>query len=217
MLASLGQARDNERRFIADAAHELRTPVTALLGNAHFLARHGADEAVIADVLSDAQRLTRLVDDLLVLELQSAAGHRIAAAPQRVDLRDLAALVATRNARVRVEAQAPAQVDGDPEELRRALEKLVENALVHGPDHGPVTISLERRNGRVRAAVNDEGPGPDPAQRQRIFERFARAPDAAARPGSGLGLPIAEAIVRRHGGRIEVEGATFTIELPAAD
>jgi signal transduction histidine kinase len=160
----------------------------------------------------------RLVDDLLTLEREHAAadpGDRDSLAV-RVELEELARAAAAENPRVRLIRAERSEVRGDPRELRRALDKLVENALVHGPPEGDVRISVEPRNGRVRLAVTDAGPGPDPSDRERIFERFARGPDAAARPGSGLGLAIADAIVRRHGGRIEVDHATFTIDLPAA-
>jgi signal transduction histidine kinase len=217
MLGALERARDGERRFLADASHELRTPVTTLLGNVEYAARHGADAEVLADLRADAARLARLVDDLLLLERAGAAGGERPAVAV-----DLAALTRAfvdgypgRRVVLAPAALAPAIVEGDPDSLRRALGNLIDNALVHGPADGIVTVSVVTGGGVVTVTVADEGVGPDPEQAERLFERFWRGPDAAGRPGSGLGLSIAAAIVQRHRGRIEVGGSKFTIELPA--
>jgi two-component system, OmpR family, sensor kinase len=212
MLEALEVSRDNERRFLADASHELRTPVTALAGNVEYLARHGASPELIADLERDATRLARLVDDLLVLERAGAAGVE----PQAVELDDvLERVVSGRGARVRAERLPPVTVSGDADALERAVANLVDNALVHGPPDAEVTVALRRAGDRALVSVSDEGPGPDPRDRDRLFERFWRGPDASQRPGSGLGLPIVAAIVDRHHGRVSVDGSTFTIDLPA--
>jgi two-component system OmpR family sensor kinase len=211
MLASLEQSRAVERRFLADASHELRTPVTALLGNVEFAVRHGADQEVIADLERDAARLARLVDDLLVLERSGAAQQ---------DLRpvDLARLVgdvvdAHPDGCVVAGAVEPVEVQGEADALARVLENLVENGLVHGPPGGRVTVSVRRRGDLALLTVSDEGRGPSREQQERVFERFWRGPNSADRPGSGLGLSIVAAIVERHGGRVAVEGSAFTVEL----
>ena len=108
-------------------------------------------------------------------------------------------------------------VAGDREELERAIENLIENGLMHGPARGVVTVSLRREQERALLSVSDEGPGPAPENRDRLFERFWRGADAAERPGSGLGLSIVAAIVERHGGKVSVDGSSFTIELPASN
>jgi signal transduction histidine kinase len=95
------------------------------------------------------------------------------------------------------------------------VQNLVENGLLHGPPGGEVTIELTARDGRALLTVRDEGPGPDTAHGDRLFERFWRAPDASGRPGSGLGLSIAQAIVERHHGSLVVKGSSFTVDLPA--
>ena len=217
MLASLQRSRANERRFLADASHELRTPVTSLLGNVHYARRHGADADVLADLERDAQRLARLVDDLLVLERQGGDAPADASgidAYSEVELDRLVQEVAAEHAAVRLGAVEPVRLRGDAEALRRVVANLIENAIVHGPSGQPVDVSLTRDAAVARLAVRDQGPGPDSATRERLFERFWRAPDAAGRPGSGLGLAIAHAIVTRYGGDITVEGATFTVRLP---
>ncbi|HWF54435.1 MAG TPA: HAMP domain-containing sensor histidine kinase [Solirubrobacteraceae bacterium] len=211
MLSALDRARNAERRFLADASHELRTPVTALSGNIEYAARHGADAEVLADLQRDAARLTRLVDDLLVLE--RAAERAVAA--DRVDLARLAARVASEMGDERIVfSGGPGVVIGEEEALGRALRNLIENGLSHGA--GRVTVTVRGDRSRVRVSVTDEGPGPDPASRERIFERFWRGPQTGERTGSGLGLSIVAAIAERHGGSTSVDESTFTIELPAA-
>jgi two-component system, OmpR family, sensor kinase len=218
MLASLEEARAGERRFLADASHELRTPVTTLLGNVEFAARHGADSEVLEELQRDARRLARLVDDLLALERPDVGVSEAAA----IDLGDVVRGVVVAHAaedgdRVGAVGADHVVVRGDERALARAVENLVENALVHGPEGGRVTISVARDDGRALVTVRDEGPGPDPADRDRLFERFWRGTGASSRPGSGLGLSIVSAIVDRHGGRVVVDGSAFTLDLPAVD
>ncbi len=211
MLASLEQARASERRFLADASHELRTPVTALKGNVDYAARHGADPEVLADLQRDADRLARLVDALLVLEREAGARGQVSS----FDLRELASDAVGVDGRVRLGAVEAVWVRGEEGAIRRALDNLIENALVHGPPGGVVTVTVRRERERALLTVRDEGPGPDAADLERLFERFWRGRDASERPGSGLGLSIAQAIVERHEGRITVTGSAFTVELPA--
>jgi signal transduction histidine kinase len=212
MLAALEEARAGERRFLADASHELRTPVTSLLGNVEYAVRHGAEQEVLDDLRHDALRMAHLVDALLALERAGAAPPTL----ERVELdRVVAAAVAEHDGRrVTVARLDPVTVSGDEDALRRAVSNLIENGLVHGPAGGTVTVSLSAADGHARVAVRDEGPGPDPDQHERLFERFWRGSHAAVRPGSGLGLSIVAAIAERHGGRIVVDGPQFTLELP---
>ena len=214
MLASLERARESEQRFVADASHELRTPLTALRGNVAYVARHGADPAVLADLEADAARLGGVLDDLLALAREDAA------APVRgepVDLVEVAreaagadpaadALVEPADGAVLVLAERPA--------LERAVGNLVRNARRHGPPDGRITIAVGRDGARARISVADEGPGLGGEDASRAFERFWRGPEARGE-GSGLGLAIVRAVAERHGGRVEVDGARFTIDLPA--
>ncbi len=215
MLASLEQARAGERRFLADASHELRTPVTALLGNVEYAARHGADADVLADLRHDATRLARLVDSLLALE--RLGGTTTASEPVSLAALVRAALDEQDPGRVHEGTVDEITVRGDHNALRRAVSNLIENGLVHGPAGGHVTVSLDRAGDRAHLSVSDEGAGPDPAEHERLFERFWRGEGAAHRPGSGLGLSIVAAIAQAHGGRVGVEGSTFTLDLPLAD
>jgi signal transduction histidine kinase len=212
MLASLERAREAERRFVGDASHELRTPLTALRGNAAYVARHGADPAALADIEADAARLSALLDDLLALAREDAAAPVLA---DRVDLAELARAEAERGDGVDAEVpEEPVLVHGDRLALERAVGNLVANARRHGPPGGRVTVAAGQHDGRATLAVTDEGPGLTPEQATRAFERFWRGPGARG-DGSGLGLAIVRAVAERHGGTVRVDGARFTIELPA--
>ncbi len=214
MLASLEHARESERRLLADASHELRTPVTALLGNVEYAARHGADAEVLADLRHDARRLARLVDSLLALERAGEGGAEL----QRLRLDQLVRFVVNAHdpGRVHIGTLDAATVDGDEDALRRALGNLIENGLLHGPVRGHVTVSLDVVGERVLVSVTDQGAGPDPELHGQLFERFWRGPETSERPGSGLGLSIVAAIAEHHSGRVRIDGPTFTLDLPAA-
>jgi two-component system OmpR family sensor kinase len=199
MLASLQRAREAEQRFVGDASHELRTPLTALRGNAAYIARHGADPAVLADIEAGAERLSELLDDLLALAREDAA------APARGEPVALAEL-ATGADDVVIEREVWASVERPA--LERAVENLVRNARKHG--RGRVTITVGGDGEWAFIRVEDDGPGLSPEEAARAFERFWRGPGARGE-GSGLGLAIVRAIAERHGGRVEVEGAKFTL------
>ena len=203
MLAALERAREAERRFLADASHELRTPLTALAGNIDYLARHGANDELIAELQQDTLRLAGLADDLLALSREEAA-----TAPDTiVGLDELAR--AEEEAGVDVVA-APAQVRGDRDALERALSNLLENARRHG--RGRITIETRTKDGLALITVSDEGPGLRVEEAKLAFGRFWRGHHGV---GSGLGLAIVRATAERHGGRAYAEGARFTLELPA--
>ena len=212
MLASLERAREAERRFVGDASHELRTPLTALRGNAAYVARHGADPDVIADLERDAERLSGLLDGLLALAREDAA-----AAPleEGIRLDRVARTAAGGDPLVELTAPAAVTVRGDRVALQRLVENLLENARRHGPGGGRVRLSVRGEDGKALVEVSDEGPGPAPGEAERAFERFWRAPGARGE-GSGLGLAIVRVTAERHGGRAGVEGSRFWIELPTA-
>jgi len=213
MLIALESTRERERRLLADASHELRTPLTALMGNVDHLARHGADPELIDDLRDDAARLRRLVDDLLTLEREGAG----AVPSELVALEDVVRDAADADPRVRAVVDLPLVVTGDEDALRRAVGNLVENALIHGPSGGAVTVRLSRdEQGRALVAVTDEGPGIPAEEREAAFERFSRGAGAAGRPGAGLGLALVRATSRRHGGEVWADGPTVTLALPGA-
>ena len=208
MLSALDAARRRERRFVADASHELRTPLTSLAGNVDFVARHGLNPEVLADLLLDTARLQRLVDDLLALEREAASAGPVE--PVRLD--QIVARAAAEHPAVRVGALAAVTVAGEADALRRALENLLENAEVHG--EGDVVVSLTLEDGRAVITVTDDGPGFAPGEVEHAFERFWRGPGARGTPGSGLGLAIVRATAERHGGTVTASGATVRIAIP---
>ena len=214
MLAGLERSRASERRFLADASHELRTPVTTLRGNVEYAVRHGADPEILAELQQDAGRLARLVDDLLALERAGEAPPRA----ELVELDTLARSAAAARERVKLGPLSAVAVHGEEQALSRALGNLIENGLAYGPEGCTVTVSvsLSVSEGRALLSVSDEGAGPDTADHDHLFERFWRGARASEQPGSGLGLAIVAAIVERHGGRVTVQGSTFTIEIPGA-
>ena len=218
MLASLERAREAEQRFVADASHELRTPLTALRGNAAYVARHGADRAVLADIEADAARLASLLDDLLALAREDAA-EPAAAGGEALALGELARTVAASDDHATVVVAPGAEraaVRADPVALERAVGNLVRNGRTHGPADGQITITvaLSPDGARARITVADEGRGLTAEEARHAFERFWRGTGARA-GGSGLGLAIVRATAERHGGTATAQGARFTIELPA--
>lgn len=229
MLASLHAAHEGQRRFLDDAAHELRAPVTSLLGNLELVERARdlpeAERAeIITDVRIEAERLARLVNDLLVLA-RADAGQR----PRLVAVElDRLVVAVVREARpiadgvaLGVGALEPVVVGGNADRLQQLLLILVENALRYTPPGGRVSVTLGRQGSEAILSVRDTGIGIDPEDMPRIFDRFFRADPARARiaGGTGLGLAIAKWIAEVHNGRIEVEstpgvGSVFRVVLP---
>lgn len=214
------------RRFLADASHELRTPVAALQATTETLLREQPArprrDQLEAELARGTERLGRLVDDLLNLaRLQANEPLR----SEAVDLAQVSDALA-REARARtpahisVEHPGPAVVIGDPEALSRALRNLLDNAVRACGDGGRIRVVLERSLTHVRATVSDNGPGVPPDERERIFEGFVRL-NGSPSGGTGLGLAIVQAIARQHHGTVTCDdcetGAHFTLELPAAN
>jgi len=229
MLDRLEAAQDgltaalaSQRQFVADASHELRTPLTTIRTNAEFLREHPdvspADRAeAIADIATEATRMSDLVDGLLLLA-RADAGAPLETRP--VDLSGLVDEVgrkATRRGRpVRATVQQ-AIVEADKAALTRLIWILVDNAFRHGA--GDVEMELAVSGETATLTVADHGPGLAPAELTRIFDRFYRADSTRSGPGLGLGLAIARSIVEAHGGSIRAEnreggGALFRVELP---
>jgi two-component system OmpR family sensor kinase len=218
------------RQFVADASHELRTPVTTIRGYAELYGTGGLDEpAALDDAMrrtgQEAVRMGALVEDMLHLA-RLDQGRPLAREP--VDLGDLARDAAA-DARavdgerpVTVTVAAPANVTGDPDRLRQVLANLVGNARVHTPPGTRVAIDVARRGDEAVVEVADTGPGMAPAVAERAFERFYRADPSRSRHrgGSGLGLAIVHAIVTAHGGRVDLdstpgEGTRVRVVLPS--
>ena len=208
MLGSLERSREAQHRLVADASHELRTPLTALQGNVAYLARHGSTAELVSDLQEDTDRLVRLAGDLIAISREEAAAPPV----EDVALDRLVVSLADEDPGVVVVAE-PMRVRGDRAALERALSNLLQNARLHGPKEGTITLTVRQSGDWALVSVCDEGPGLDPADRERAFGRFWRGEHD--HPGSGLGLAIVRATAERHGGRAFADGSCFTIELPA--
>lgn len=226
MLDQQQATEDHLRRFIADASHELRSPVASIRQHAEVALAH-PDRATTAElattVLADSVRVQRLVEDLLLLA--SADEHTLQQLPRRpVDLDDLVFDEARRlrdatDLRVDTTAVSAGRIDGDLAGLRRVLRNLGDNAARHARTR--ISFALAAHDSAVVLAVDDDGPGIPDGDRDRVLERFVRLDDARARDagGSGLGLAIAAELVAAHGGTISIAdsplgGARIQVNLP---
>lgn len=218
-----------QREFAADASHELRTPLTVIRSSVEHLRRNRDESAAAAEALDDIEaevgHLTSLVEDLLLLARSDSGAISLTRLP--VDLGDIAAdgagalvkTAAARGVQLGLDPE-PAMVEGDQARLRQLTVILVDNAIRHTPRGGSVRVRIRGDRREALLEVDDDGPGIRPEDMAHVFERFWRAPGAAA-GGTGLGLAIAKSIVDLHDGRITVSnrpegGARFTIRLPAA-
>jgi two-component system, OmpR family, sensor kinase len=216
------------RRFFADASHELRTPLASLRANAELyqqgaLTRRSQVDEAMRRINLEAQRMSRLIDDMLRLA-------RLDQHPSQQDEQvDLTALVTECADRAQIadsrrswhtDISADLMTAGDEELLRRAIDNILANVHAHTPEDAAASITAARHNGTVTIDVSDDGPGVPASQLPRIFDRFYRAPAPAPRPGSGLGLAIVTAIASAHDGTAtaalnEPRGLRITLALPA--
>lgn len=224
MLDRLATAFDTQRRFIDDAGHELRTPITIVRGHLELIPDDPTEQAETIELVTDElDRMNRMVDDLLVL---AKAGRPDFLRPEPTDLAVLTDEVFAKATALAprtwsVESRAPGTVLLDRHRITQALLQLAQNATQHTTDTDTITIGTRRHHDRVELWVRDTGPGVAAEDREHIFERFARATAARRRSeGAGLGLAIVRAIATAHGGDITLDnppagGAQFRITLPA--
>jgi signal transduction histidine kinase len=225
MLDRLEIASTAQRRFVADASHELRSPLAAIQSTLEVALAHPESAEwrhVVADALEDARRLRRLVDDLLTLA--NTAETAATARRQEVDLDEIVmrtARAARDESRVALDLRkvSAGRVIGDPDQLTRVVQNLLDNARRHATNQ--IAVSLTSTSGEVVLVVEDDGPGIPLSERDRVFERFARVDEARTHDlgGTGLGLAIVKEIVRDHGGSVRVTdgsiGARLEVRLPA--
>jgi signal transduction histidine kinase len=231
MLGRLEGAQTNQRRFVADASHELRSPLATISSGLELIAgaHHpdSPDGATVRSMRTEADRLGRLVDGLLLLARADERGLQ-----PRHDEVDLDEIVEAERGRpsdiggarvgadgVMVRAE-PVRVVGDRGQLVRVVRNLVDNARRHAESR--VLVTLRREGDRAVVEVGDDGPGVPPEQRTRVFERFVRLDEARARSdgGAGLGLAIVAEVMAAHGGGVEIGeselgGALFRVTMPA--
>jgi len=237
-LSPLRRVEEMRADFIANASHELRTPLAALLGFIETLQGPAKDDSAarakfLAIMQGQATRMARLIDDLLSLSRIELNAHLQPNTP--VDLAPIVRQVVdglqtlARDRGVEIKVSVPGEmmmVLGDRDELIRALENLVENALKYGAGGKRVDLSVARTpmragSSEARVAVRDYGPGIPPEHLPRLTERFYRVDvaDSRAQGGTGLGLALVKHVLNRHGGRLTIDstpgaGATFTMHLP---
>lgn len=225
-------AFEAQQHFVADAAHELRSPLTALKLQAQALRGAGGDaghEAAVLRLNQGISRAIELVEQLLLLARAEAGSQ------ERMEPGDLRGIVrlAIADALPRAtaagidlgaaddEGAPPARVPGDPEALRALVRNLLDNAIKFSPAPGRVDVAVRAVDGHVVLSVDDSGPGIPPAERERVFDRFYRADGASAVPGTGLGLAIVQAVARKHGATLRLldsalGGLRVEADFPAA-
>lgn len=225
----LTQLNATRMQFFADVSHELRTPLTVIRGQAEVVLRQAdaaaADFArVMRQIVRRAERMARLVDDLLFLA-RSEAGV-IGFTFRSVTIQEIVAetvfdvgpLRKSRNVTIALhQPPEPLWVYADAQRIAQVLLILLDNALSHAPDHTMVSLDVERNHNEVRVAVSDAGSGFSDIDRDRVFDRFYRGKDRASRRGVGLGLPIARWITEQHKGRIWIDkqaAARVIVALP---
>ncbi len=226
-----GESEERLRQFVADASHELRTPITSIRGYAELYRMGGIEGKEALDdamwrVEAEATRVGRMVDDLLLLA-RLDQGRPLE--KNEVDLVRIAAdaladaRVVQKNRAMHFAAPASLVVRGDEARLRQVVDNLLENALVYTPPSTPITVRVRQESDWAILEVIDQGEGIPREHTERIFERFYRVDPSRARAtgGSGLGLSLVASIVHTHGGRVGLSsapgrGATFRVEIPSA-
>jgi len=219
LAAILEKNQTARRRWMADIAHELRTPVAVLKGEIEAL-RDGirqVDEKTTASLLEEAEHLSRLVADLQTLALSDAGALDFSR--KSLDMSELVsqtgepweARLRERNIVLERKIMSGLRIDGDAQRLRQLMHNLMENCYRYTTSSGRVMLSLDRQGGGLVLTLDDSGPGLDQDQLLHLFERFYRADESRARSsgGSGLGLAICRAIVEAHRGSIEASGNSF--------
>ncbi|WP_210441239.1 sensor histidine kinase [Nocardioides xinjiangensis] len=214
--------------LIATISHELKTPLTAILGHAELIADRHPDLTSIDAIIRNAQRLSNLVANLL--HYSRVQGRR-ETVRRAVDLAELCEAsvdllsIRAKQAGVRLHfdppGRSPVVVFGDPEELARVIDNMVDNAVKYTPEDGSVSVTMTATDDEVCVQVADTGLGISAADQQHVFSAFHRStnPNALSVPGTGLGLPIAQRIAESHGGTLSVtselgRGSTFAFTLP---
>jgi len=231
-LRPISRAFQRQREFVADASHELRTPLTLIRTNVEAWLRRssGQTRTYAQSIVEEVEQLNRIVGDLTTLALADARQLRLN--PKPIELNEVVKGLITqatpladeRGVQLRPDLNGGVRVDADVVRVRQLLLILIDNALLHTPSGGQVSVGVARQNGRAQVTVTDTGEGIPTGDLPHIFERFYRADKARTREngGSGLGLAIAKWIVDAHKGDIAVtsaegRGTEVAISLPAID
>ncbi len=231
LLNRLGTALQMQRQFMADASHELRTPVSVIQTAAEVTLERPVREdweyrEALTIVNEQSTRLSRLVEDMLVLARADAGGYRLTRRPIYMDelvaecVRAVSVVAATQDIELVTVIEPDVSVNADDGLLHQLVTNLLDNAVQYTPPGGSVTVSVDDDAASATITVSDTGSGIPPADRERVFERFVRLdPARSATSGAGLGLPIARWIAEQHEGTLTVEqnavgGCLFVVRLP---
>lgn len=235
LLDRLAASFDRQKRFVADASHELRTPVAILCGETEVaLGKDGRSEAEYRETLTiladESKRLKHIVEDLFTLARADAGQYPLSHAEFYLDelaaecAKNVRTLAAAKEIQLKCESTGEALIRADETLLQRMLLNLLDNAIKYTPPGGSIYVRCEAHDGSYRLSVKDSGPGIPPDLQARVFERFFRADRARSRReedggGAGLGLSISAWIAEAHGGRLELtrsdgEGSVFAAILP---
>jgi len=228
-LARLERLFNAQQRFLADVSHELRTPLTVIKGNADLIRKMGPDSESLDSISEEVDRLKRMVGDLLLLA--NAESGKLTITLRLVELDAVLTevfqqmrILAADRVQLKLTEIDQAQVNGDRDRLKQVFINLISNAIQYTPQGGAVSVCLRLEPEQVRVNITDTGPGIPAPDLDHIFDRFYRGEKSRTRAkggGYGLGLSIANWIVDKHGGKIEVEsvegqGSTFSVLLPLA-
>lgn len=218
-----------QQRFVGDVSHEMRTPLTSILGNLEIMERYGVDQSSLEAVHREAARMSRMVNDLLLLVRADSGELGMDLFPVDVDavlleVYEQAHILARgRSLKIVLAQIEPARIHGNTDRLKQLLLNLVNNAIKFTADGGSITLSCQRHENHALLEVQDTGIGISDADLKRIFDRFFQADNSRAHTsdndGAGLGLSIVRWIVDAHNGTIEVnsklgEGTVFQVKIP---
>lgn len=229
MMARLEHLFSVQQRFVGDVSHELRTPLTSILGNLELIQRYGYDKESIDAVHREAERMSRMVSDLLLLARADNGELKVTLSPMDLDpivveVYEQAHMLAKKRAlKIELMHVETTRINGNPDRIKQLLLNLLNNAIKFTEDGGKITLALTHEKDRAKIVVKDTGIGISEADLVRIFDRFYQADNSRVQrndgDGAGLGLPIARWLAEAHGGYIDVmskqqAGTTFTVCLP---
>ena len=229
MLKRLDDSFTRLSQFSADLAHELRTPIANMLGEAQVALTRDRNAAeyreIIESTVAECERLSRIVDNLLFVARVDAASEPIARKwfDARGAVEKIAAFyqMVADDHNVTINCTGDGQIYADPDLFERVVGNLLENALRFTPEHGSIRIAVSKHNGNFQVTVNDNGCGIAAEHLPRVFDRFYRAESSRSSDGAGLGLALVKSIVELHGGSAAIQselnhGTTVVLRFPAA-